>query len=192
MIYTTENQQHWNIFIQQFTYAVNCQLSHSTNETLFSMSLFRHLPRPITVFSSSSLPYHAATTINANFLRQNSLHQVAAMQKTLLSALTKQHTRYKWYFDKEVWTLPTFTIVQQIYFNRPPLTVIAHDKKTLFWFNKLLTRTTTPFTVMGVKTHVITIVESVISNTISTNRVMSVLTRRLSTTKVSSNISTPS
>lgn len=70
-LYTADNQQSWNIFVQQLTYTYNCQVRYSTNETSISPTLSRYPPGPTKVVSLSTLPDEAANTTNSNILPQN-------------------------------------------------------------------------------------------------------------------------
>lgn len=79
------------------------------------------------------------------------------MRETILNSFTKQEAKYTPYYHKKVSALPTFSIEQHVYVDRPPLSLIAEDKKISTQNNKLLLRTTGPRTVMDMKVHVITV-----------------------------------
>lgn len=105
------------------------------------------------------------------------MHQVATMQDKVWHTFIKQPTKYARCYEKKVYTLPKYTIGQQVYVNSPPNAFIADDKKTLTEYEKLLSGTTGPFAAMDVRGNVTTIDENGIPIAISMDRATSVPTK---------------
>lgn len=78
-----------------------------------------------------------------------------------------QKTKYKNYFDKKVRSIPTFRRGQLVYSDGPPMTTFATDARTSDWYEKVLTRTYRPFTILTVHPQTLAIDENDIANTIS-------------------------
>lgn len=113
------------------------------------------------------------------------------MKGNVSDTLTKKQVQYKHYFDKEVCTIPTFTVGQQVYVDRPLLTLLKEDKRTSPRYNKLLSQITKPFTVRNVKSHDITINKNGTPNTISIDRATPVPKKNHVTKKINRKLCSP-
>lgn len=102
-----------------------------------------------------------------------------------------QQVKYKRHFDRKVQALPTFTVWQHVYVNRPPFALIAEEKKTTTRYKKLLSSMTGLFTVMGVKGLIISIDKNGIANTIFIDRATPVLTKDHVMTGIMSSVDRP-
>lgn len=105
--------------------------------------------------------------------------------------LRKQQARYKRYFDKKGRTLPKLMIGHQVYVDHPPPGFLEDEKKSSTKYIKLLLRTMVLFTVMGLKSHVITIVEVGIPNTIFIERATHVPTKTHGATRITPSVDLP-
>lgn len=139
--------------------------------------LLRHPPGLKKVVILFTVPANAASAATPEVLRQKILHQVAAMVDKVSNNLTKQKTKYKRYLDKTCGTVPIYTEGSQVYVDGPPLTLVEDDTKTSQQCNKLLSQTTSLFTVMDVERHVISINKNGIPNNISFDTVTPVPTK---------------
>lgn len=82
---------------------------------------------------------------------------------------TMQQAKCKRCIDKNVRTLPALMIIQQVYVNCPPISLIGKYQRASTRYNKLHSCTLGPFTVMDVNGHVRMKDKNGILNTISLN-----------------------
>lgn len=92
------------------------------------------------------------------------------MRTKVSGALGKQRTRLKRYFGKKIRILPTSTVGQMIYVNRPPLNILPVDRRTFTKYSKLMPRTTGPFKLLDVQDHVMLIDKNSIAKSVSIDR----------------------
>lgn len=156
-LYIADNQKSRNIFEQPVKYTYSCQVHCSTNDTRSNLILSRHPQEQTIAISPSTLPEGTSTATDLKTLRQQILHQFAAIRNRVPNTLKRQQARYKWYLAKKVHTLSTFTIEQHIYLDRPLLVLGAEDRKTSTRYNKLQSHTTGLIKGINVKRQVITI-----------------------------------
>lgn len=83
--------------------------------------------------------------------------------------------------------LSSFIVREQIYVDRPPLTLIAEDEAASTDYNKMPSQTTEPPTVMYVRSDIFTIVENLLTNTISIGRAASDTTKKHVAKKITRN-----
>lgn len=81
--------------------------------------------------------------------------------------VSKQNTNNA---SKNVWALPTFSVILHFYVNHLPLFLILKSKMSSVWYKKLLFYTAGQFTIIDVKSHVRTIHENGIPYTVTTHR----------------------
>lgn len=141
--------------------------------------------------SPSTLADDAAHAISRKVSRQKILHHVAAMQDRVLLTLPKHQAKYKRYIDKNICTLPTFTIRQQVYSDWYPLGLFEKQKSST-QYNKLKAHMTGLLTIMDVKSHFITIGKHGIPNTIFICRTTLVPANAYVMTRITHNLVTSS
>lgn len=172
--YIARQQNNWNIFVQQLTYANNTKVHRCSGVSQLIFGAVLDPPRATTVDFSNATPSDISGSGLTRLLRNRLLAKLALNRKKIYRRLTAAQKRYKDDHDPLVLVAPVFQTKKLLFLDRPPLVVSTDNSKTTYrrTENNLLRISYEPYCIVGDQMHIRNIDENGVPNTMSINRAM--------------------
>jgi len=116
-IFTNENHKKWDRLIEPLTYAYNCQVHRTTNETPFSLVLTRP-PPDIVVKDDDSFP--TTDDLSPEDARLKVMERSKALVAQAAKRTSDQQAKYKHYHDRKVRSVLQLAPGDEVFLDFPP------------------------------------------------------------------------
>ena len=149
--YVTEHQLNWDDYIYPLTYAYNMQVHRTTGTTPFDLVLTRH-PRSIALRDAPTGTEGLPDKLTPVQFKRYTIRRLRSQLATAQDKMTAAQKRYKEDFDRKVRFRPVINVGDEVYVDRPPLTLQARERSELERYQdevsqKLLPRSYGPYKV---------------------------------------------